>query len=198
MCTHRDNVVGWRGLPATLIAVGMALGMSVSVAEEEHFGFGDEISEDELEPWDIDVRGSDGRWAPEGEGTVEQGREVYQQQCIACHGEEGQGEPADRLVGGVSSLSSEEPITTLGSYWPYAASAWDYIYRAMPFDAPQSLEYDEVYAVLAYLLHLNDILDEDATLSDDNLADIEMPNRDGFIDDQRPDWNPQPCWEECE
>ena len=104
-----------------------------------------------------------------------------------CHGAHGEGGPMDRLVGGFGSLSSAKPVKTVGSFWPYATTVFDYVRRAMPFNAPQTLSNDEVYAVTGYLLHLNEILGPDATLDAAALTAVRMPNRGGFVNDPRPD-----------
>ena len=114
-------------------------------------------------------------------GTAREGRLVYETRCVACHGEKGEGKPNDRLVGGSDTLKGDKPaIKTVGSYWPYATTVFDYVRRAMPFDAPKSLRDEEVYAVTAYLLHLNGVIGEDATIDAASLPKIEMPNKSGF------------------
>lgn len=134
----------------------------------------------ELQGWDISI-GPDGAGLPPGRGSVAQGREVYAQQCQACHGERGQGRPADRLTGGVGSLASPTPVRTVASFWPYATTLFDYTRRAMPPQAPQSLTDDEVYAVVAYILSLDGIVPETAELDAAGVEAIRMPNRDGFV-----------------
>jgi cytochrome c len=147
---------------------------------------GREATADEIRLWNIDV-GPDGAGLPPGRGTVRQGAGVYAARCAKCHGRTGMEGPADRLVGGQQTLSSSAPMKTIGSYWPYATTLYDYIYRAMPFDAPQSLTPDEVYAVIAWLLHENAIISDDAMIDTETLPAIRMPNRHGFIPDPRPD-----------
>jgi len=132
--------------------------------------------------WDIDVR-PDGKGLPEGSGTVAHGKSVYEENCEACHGPNGQGGIKDRLAGGQGSLATENPIKTVGSYWPYATTLFDYIHRAMPYQAPGSLSVDDTYAVAAYILNLNGILSSDGTLDRNTLPAIKMPNREGFIPD---------------
>jgi cytochrome c len=112
---------------------------------------------------------------------------VFAQQCASCHGEKGEGGLGDRLVGGQGTLGTPKPIRTVGSYWPYATTLFDYIRRAMPQNAPQSLSNDELYAVSAYILNLNGLVAADATLEAKSLAVINMPNRDKFVGDARPD-----------
>lgn len=125
---------------------------------------------------------------PEGRGTVGAGRAVYDAKCASCHGAKGEGGPGfPRLVGGVGSIGTAQPVGTIGSYWPYATTVWDYINRAMPYQDAGSLTPDEVYAVTAWLLHLNGIVDERAVLDKRSLPRVAMPNRAGFVDDSRPD-----------
>lgn len=142
--------------------------------------FGRTPTADEIKLWDIDVR-SDGTGLPVGSGTPAQGKAVYADNCEACHGANGQGGPKDRLVGGQGSLATENPVKTIGSYWPYATTLYDYIHRAMPYPAPGSLDVNDTYAVVAYLLSLNGIISADTKLDQNSLPKIEMPNRDGFI-----------------
>ncbi|OZI75795.1 c-type cytochrome [Bordetella genomosp. 2] len=150
------------------------------------YGIGTPLSEARLAPWNIDIA-PDGRSLPAGQGSVAAGRTLYAAQCAACHGAKGEGGQGDRLAGGAGTLGSAKPVRTVGSYWPYATTLYDYIRRAMPLHAPQSLSNDEVYSATAYVLHLNGLLPEDATLDAAALRGIRMPNRDGFVDDPRPD-----------
>jgi cytochrome c len=132
----------------------------------------------------------DGTGLPAGRGTSRTGKGVYEAKCAACHGAKGEGSAAfPQLVGGVGSLKTTQPVGTIGSYWPYATTVFDYINRAMPYQDPGSLRPDEVYAVTAYLLHLNGIIDEDTELNRKSLPKVGMPNRNGFVDDSRPDLN---------
>jgi cytochrome c len=144
------------------------------------YEFGRPATPEDIEAWDIDVR-PDGVGLPEGGGTVAHGKEVYDENCSACHGDVGQGGYKDRLVGGQGTLATNQPVKTVGSYWPYATSLFDYVRRAMPYPAPGSLSDDDTYAVVAYLLSLNGIVPGDATLDRSSLPKIRMPNRDGFI-----------------
>jgi cytochrome c len=123
----------------------------------------------------------DGRGLPPGRGTALEGKSIYLANCARCHGVEGQGGPADKLVGGIGSLTTSRPLKTVGSYWPYATTLFDYVRRAMPYDRPASLSSDEVYAVSAYLLQLNGIVPEDFELNPETLPRVEMPNRNGFV-----------------
>jgi cytochrome c len=135
---------------------------------------------DEIKLWDIDVR-PDGKGLPEGRGTAAQGKSVYEENCEGCHGPNGQGGIKDRLAGGQGTLASDAPIKTVGSFWPYATTLFDYIDRAMPYQDPGSLSIDDTYAVVAYILSLNGISPADAKLDNNSLPKVKMPNRDGFI-----------------
>jgi len=126
-----------------------------------------------------------GTGLPAGSGSVAQGAKVYEAKCQSCHGPKGAGKPADPLVGGIGSLASGKAMRTVGSYWPYATTFFDYVRRAMPTNAPQTLSNDEVYAVTAYVLNLNGIVPESAVMNAQTLPQVKMPNRDGFIDYSR-------------
>lgn len=143
----------------------------------------------EVASWNLDVA-PDGKNLPAGSGSVRKGREVYMAQCAACHGAAGEGGIGDRLSGGVGTLASPKPVRTVGSYWPYATTLFDYIRRAMPLHAPQSLTAADVYAVSGYVLFLNGLVPEDATMDARTLSSVQMPNRDGFVPDPRPDVKP--------
>lgn len=158
----------------------IALSACATAETREGPGLGVPISEADLAPWDISIE-PDGSGLPAGSGTVTQGESLYNIHCIACHGVEGGGQPNDRLVGGHGTLDQLRQVRTLGSYWPYASTVYDFIRRAMPFNTPQTLSDDEVYALTAYLLHLNGIIDEDAVLDAEALSAVRMPNEDGFI-----------------
>jgi hypothetical protein len=155
---------------------------------EERFGFGRPASAEEIAGWDIDVA-PDGTGLPPGSGSVKQGEELYARLGAKFHGEKGEGtDKAPPLVGGQGTLNTEAPVKTVGSYWPYATTLYDYIHRAMPADAPQSLTPDEVYALTAYVLYLNGIVPEDAVMDAQTLPRVVMPNHAGFTSpDPRPD-----------
>lgn len=123
----------------------------------------------------------DGRDLPAGRGSVAEGKRVYEAKCLACHGVNGQGQPMDRLTGGVGSLATPAPVKTVNSYWPYATSLFDYIRRAMPLTLPQSLSADEVYSLVAYILSVDGVVKADAVLDARSLPAVKMPNRDGFL-----------------
>jgi cytochrome c len=158
---------------------------------------------EEIAGWDIAIR-PDGKGLPPGKGTVHEGEAIFNERCAACHGEFG--ESAGRwpmLAGGMGSLASDDPIRTIGSYWPYASTVMDYIRRAMPFGNAQSLTNDELYAVTAYVLFLNDVIkDERFELSRQNFTSIRLPNEPHFIDDDREVaekefWQAEPCMKDC-
>lgn len=151
-----------------------------------HYGFGRPATEQEIKTWDRDAS-PDGAGLPQGRGTVKQGAQVYAATCAMCHGPTGIEGPMPRLVGGQGTLATEMPVKTVGSYWPYATTLYDYIHRAMPFTAPQSLTPDEVYSLVAWLLYRNGIVAEDAVMDARTLPSVRMPNRNGFVPDQRPD-----------
>lgn len=163
-------------LGAALVA-GMVISTSAIAAGPE---LGEEIASDALNAWDISIA-PDGNGLPAGSGSVAAGADLYVAKCAQCHGETGTEGPVDPLAGGIGSLTSEAPAKTVGSFWPYATTLFDYTRRAMPYDAPQSLSADETYAITAYVLHLNELVEADAVLDAATLAAIEMPNKDGFI-----------------
>jgi S-disulfanyl-L-cysteine oxidoreductase SoxD len=151
------------------------------------YDFGRPATPDEIALWDIDVR-PDGKGLPPGSGTVTQGKQIFADNCAACHGDNGVGGIKDRLVGGQGTLASDAPVKTVGSFWPYATTLFDYIHRAMPYQAPGSLSNNDTYAVAAYILHLNGILPADGRLDRDSLPKISMPNRNGFVPE--PEFDP--------
>ena len=169
----------------TMVLIALAASMAAAQAQSK-YGIGRPATPDEIAGWSIDI-GRDGSGLPQGSGTVSHGQEIFVQQCAACHGEKAEGAVGDRLVGGQGTLATAKPVRTVGSYWPYAPTLFDYIRRAMPQNAPQSLSNDDVYAVSAYILSLNGIVPVDAMLDAKSLAAIRMPNRDGFGGDPRPD-----------
>src|SRR3954452_9827282 len=179
------------------IAVVIVLCAFASVAQAQSlYGLGRPATAAEIAGWNIDI-GRDGSNLPAGSGSVSHGSEVFDQQCAACHGPKGEGGIGDRLVGGQGTLATPKPVRTVGSYWPYAPTLFDYIRRAMPQNAPQSLSNDDVYAVSAYILNLNWLLPADATLDASTLSAIKMPNRSMFTGDTRPDVKNPPCVTDC-
>ena len=141
-----------------------------------------------VKQWDITVLPS-GEGLPAGSGTPMQGEAIYAAKCAGCHGEHGEGKAPTgvTLVGGIGTLATAKPVKTIGSYWPYATSVWDYIHRSMPYTAPGTLSADDTYAVTAFLLFRNGIIPADQAMDKDTLPKVHMPNRDGFIPDSRPD-----------
>ena len=191
------------GLVKATFAGGFMLVLTSAPAlpADRPFNLGKIATAEEVAGWDIDVR-PDGLGAPVGMGNAIDGEEVYADLCAACHGDFGEG--VDRwpeLVGGEGSLDTHDPLKTTGSYWPYASTLYDYVYRAMPFGEAQSLSYDETYQIVAFLLYMNDIIEDDFDVSHENIGSIEMPNRDGFfMPDPRPDAQPvsaEPCMNNC-
>src|ERR1700755_255836 len=180
-----------------LAALAVATLLCAARAEAQSpYGIGRAAMPAEIAGWNIDV-GGEGRNLPPGSGSVSRGREVFDQQCAACHGTKGEGGIGDRLVGGQGTLATPKPVRTVGSYWPYAPTLFDYIRRAMPQNAPQSLSNDDVYAVSAYILNLNGLLPSDATLDAKTLSAIKMPNRNMFVGDPRPDVKNPACMTGC-
>src|SRR5437588_9813709 len=166
------------------IAAGVLL---IAVTAGPNYQVGREATPQEIRAVDISVF-PDGTGLPHGSGTAKTGAAIYARKCISCHGANGIGN-ADfpRLVGGIGTLASAEPILTVGSYWPYATTLWDYVHRAMPYPRPGTLTSDEVYALTAYILALNGIISDTTELNQRTLPAVPMPNRDGFIPDSRPD-----------
>jgi cytochrome c len=146
---------------------------------------GASVSAEEIARWDISIPPS-GIGLPMGSGTARQGVRVYEQQCLACHGVKGAGKPADALAGGIGTLATKTPVRTVGSYWPWATTLFDYVRRSMPITNPLSLTDDEVYAVTAYVLYINGIIGEDVPMNAQSLPQLKMPNRDGFVSDWPP------------
>jgi cytochrome c len=170
-------------MPARMvIAVALAAGLGLIGAAfaGENYGLGRAAAPEEIAGWNIDIA-PDGTGLPPGKGDVAQGAAIFADRCAACHGAKGEGKPMDRLVGGVGTIASAKPVKTIGSYWPYATTLYDFIHRAMPFNAPQSLTPDEVYAVCAYLLYLNHLAPSDAVLDAHSLPKVVMPNRSAFV-----------------
>ena len=178
-----------------LLALAAAASLA-RAATQGHYGIGRTATDAEIAGWNIDI-GRNGENLPPGSGTVRHGQEVFAQQCAACHGEKGEGGVGDRLVGGQGTVATPKPIKTVGSYWPYAPTLFDYIRRAMPLSAPQSLSNEDVYAVSAYILNMNGLLPADATLDARTLSAIKMPNRNMFTGDPRPDVKNPACKRGC-
>jgi S-disulfanyl-L-cysteine oxidoreductase SoxD len=173
-----------------------AISTAQTQVENARYGIGHPATPAQIHSWNIDVA-PDGKNLPPGSGSVAQGKAVYVAQCASCHGPQAQGGLGDRLVGGQGTLATSAPVKTVGSYWPYATTLFDYIRRAMPLNAPQSMSNADVYAVAGYLLFLNGLVGEDAVIDARTLAAVKMPNRDGFIGDVRPDVRDAGCIKDC-
>ena len=161
-------------------------------------GYGKPISEADIAPWNIDIRTSDGRGLPPGSGSVAQGKVIYDAKCTACHGADAKGGPVyGTMVGGIGSFKTNARVLTPGSMYPYAPILFDYIRRTMPMDRPQSLTANEVYALSAYILNLNGLVPANAVMDAKTLPAVQMPNRDGFVRDDRPDAKAVRCMTGC-
>jgi S-disulfanyl-L-cysteine oxidoreductase SoxD len=185
---------------SVIMLLGICLvGISANAASPGAFGYGTVATPAEIAGWDIDARGTDGLGLPPGKGDVSHGADVFIQQCATCHGTFGEGEGRyPKLEGGVGTLTADRPEPTVGSYWPFAPTLWDYINRAMPFSAPHTLSADDVYAITAYILNFNNIVPADFVANRDSLPKVKMPNRDNFTwTDPRPDTNNFACMKNC-
>ena len=191
-------IVGWgrlvacqplfqQTLKSALLVIGIA---SILSAQSPKYGVGRAPTPEEIKAFDISVA-PDGTGLPEGSGTAAQGKEIYASKCAKCHGSAGQGGDEAALVGGQGTLRSPKPLKTVGSYWPYATTLYDYIHRAMPFKQPGTLTPNQVYALCAHILHLNGIVAENAVMDAKSLPQVVMPNRNGFVRDPRPDVGPK-------
>jgi S-disulfanyl-L-cysteine oxidoreductase SoxD len=166
---------------ALLIAGGLACSIATDGMALDGPNLGRAATPEEIAAWDISIA-PDGAGLPSGSGTPAQGAAVYAAKCVACHGEKGAGKPNDQLVGGQGTLVGDQvPVKTVGSFWPYATTVFDYVRRAMPLNESKSLSNDEIYAVTAYLLQLNGIIAETDTIDATTLPKVRMPNRDGFV-----------------
>ncbi len=184
------------------VLLGSCLAALVAMpALAEGLGIGRPALPEEIAAWNLDVS-PDGAGLPKGSGSVADGEMLFSDRCAACHGEFAEGvDNWPELAGGEGTLADRDPVKTVGSYWPYLSTAWDYVHRSMPFGDAQSLETDEVYAIVAYILYSNYLVDEDFVLSNENFLEVEMPNADGFIIDDREEaerhfWT-EPCMENC-
>jgi len=204
------NIAGFPDNPAVMTAIappvlsgGLVGAANASTgAGEGTFGLGRPALPEEIAAWDVDVS-PDGTGLPVGSGSVEDGEMVFSENCAVCHGEfaEGVGNWPE-LAGGDGTLANDDPVKTVGSYWPYLSTAWDYIHRSMPYGSAQTLSDDEVYAIVAYILYSNFLVEDDFVLSNENFLEVEMPNANGFIVDDRaeseyPMWRTEPCMENC-
>ena len=182
-----------------LIAAAQA---SVVRPRDSKFDLGRIATRKEIAAWDRDIS-PDGTGLPVGSGDAIDGEEIFSERCAFCHGDFAEGlDNWPELAGGLDTLADEDPVKTVGSYWPYLSTTWDYVKRSMPFGYAQSLTDDEVYATVAYILYSNDLIDEDFVLSNESFFDVEMPNADGFIIDDRKIseshfWNKKVCMSDC-
>lgn len=180
----------------------IAAARAKAAADAKRIGLGREALPEEIAAWDVDVR-PDGTGLPPGSGSVAEGEEAFIAYCAVCHGDFAEGVGNwPKLAGGDGTLADKDPVKTVGSYWPYLSTAWDYVHRSMPFGAAQTLSVDETYAITAYILYSNFLVDDDFVLSNENFLEVEMPNADGFIVDDRaeteyPVFSEPACMENC-
>ena len=183
-------------------ALALPLAALPLTAGAEPLGLGRAALPEEIAAWDVKVM-PDGRGLPEGSGDVATGEEVYLENCASCHGDFAEGlDNWPKLSGGEGTLNRQDPVKTIGSYWPYLSTVWDYVHRSMPFGQAQILSADDTYAITAYLLYSNNLVEDDFVLSKENFTEIQMPNADGFIVDDRetteyPEFSKEPCMENC-
>jgi cytochrome c len=187
-----------------IIAAGLTLLAACSTSQNtapkntSGAAFGKPISEQDLKAWNIDIRTQDGQGLPAGQGNAVAGETIYNAKCASCHGPDAKGGPVfGTMVGGIGSFTTNARVLTPGSMYPYAPILFDYVRRAMPMDKPQSLTNDEVYALSAYILNLNGLVGKTDEMNSKTLAAVKMPNRDGFIVDDRPDTNAVRCMTNC-
>ena len=187
-----------------IITAGLTLLAACSTAQNtapkntSGAAFGKPISEQDLKAWNIDIRTQDGQGLPAGQGNAVAGETIYNAKCASCHGPDAKGGPVfGTMVGGIGSFTTNARVLTPGSMYPYAPILFDYVRRAMPMDKPQSLTNDEVYALSAYILNLNGLVGKTDEMNSKTLAAVKMPNRDGFIVDDRPDTNAVRCMTNC-
>lgn len=183
-------------------ALILTLSLVACPALADKLGLGRTAHPEEIAAWDGDVS-PDGKGLPVGSGDALVGEELFAEQCAVCHGDFAEGiDNWPKLAGGADTLDHEDPLKTVGSYWPYLSTAFDYIKRSMPYGNAGTLTDDEVYALVAYILYSNDLIEDDFVLSNETFFDVEMPNADGFIIDDRAEteyaqWTGEPCMENC-
>jgi cytochrome c len=186
------------GTLALLLLSALALEAADAQSKSPTPRFGKPIPEADIAPWNIDIRTSDGKGLPSGKGSVAEGKALYAAQCVACHGENAKGGSMyGTMVGGIGSFTTNARVLTPGSMYPYAPILFDYVRRTMPMTAPQSLTNDQVYALAAYILNLNGLVPDDAVMDAQTLPKVTMPNRNGFIPDDRPDTLATQCMSNC-
>ena len=188
MCAKTERLKMSKSLKAICAVAATTLLLGISAANAGKYNLGRKALPEEIKAWNTDVR-PDGQGLPKGQGKVSDGETIYNEQCAACHGDFGEGK--DRwpvLVGGKDTLKSDDPVKTIGSYWPYTSTIFDYVRRSMPFGNAQSLSANETYALTAYLLYMNEIIDDEKfVLSDKNFTSVRLPNEKNFTKDVRPD-----------
>jgi S-disulfanyl-L-cysteine oxidoreductase SoxD len=186
------------GAGALALLLFSALSFGVADGQSGRPRFGKPISEADIAAWNIDVRTSDGKGLPSGKGSVAEGKVLFAAQCAACHGDDAKsGSMYGTMVGGIGSFTTNTRILTPGSMYPYAPILFDYVRRTMPMTAPQTLTNDQVYSLAAYLLNLNGLVPDNAVMDAESLTKVMMPNRNGFIRDDRPDTSAKRCMTNC-
>ncbi|MGD9866153.1 MAG: c-type cytochrome, partial [Pseudodonghicola sp.] len=185
-----------------IVTTALAATLMAGPALAEKLGLGRPALPEEIAAWNMDVS-PDGTGLPEGSGSVMDGEALFSDYCAVCHGDFAEGvDNWPKLAGGAGTLADKDPLKTVGSYWPYLSTTWDYVHRSMPFGNAQTLKPDEVYAIVAYILYSNDLVEDDFVLSKENFLEVEMPNKDGFIVDDRETaeaafWKAEPCMTNC-
>ena len=190
-----------KGIATAALFATSAL-VSTQALAADKMGLGRAALPEEISAWDLDVS-PNGAGLPVGSGSVEDGEMIFSDNCASCHGEFAEGvDNWPKLAGGEDTLADKDPVKTVGSYWPHLSTAWDYINRSMPYGSAQTLSDDDVYAIVAYILFSNFLVEDDFVLSNENFLEVDMPNADGFIIDDRaeteyPQWSGEPCMENC-
>ena len=186
------------GIAAAVAVAGCAMQPTAERPANPGVKLGQPIAETDIASWNIDIRTPDGRGLPPGRGTVADGKKIYDAKCLACHGADAKSGPVyGAMVGGIGSFTTGTRVLTPGSMYPYAPILFDYIRRSMPMDRPQTLTNDETYALSAYLLNLNGLVPANAVMDAKTLPAVQMPNRNGFIVDDRPDAKAVRCMTDC-